>query len=61
MMVEIKTVPNDPMLKATIAFWEAILSRDKFLMNPSAQTFVEHTIKYLKELEESKIPQGDKQ
>ncbi|MBA7679687.1 hypothetical protein ES703_87989 [subsurface metagenome] len=44
---------SDPMLKKTIDFWEDVL-RDKFLMGPSTQTIVEHTVKYLKEFQKIK-------
>jgi len=42
---------QDPMLKKTIHFWEVIL-KDKFLISPSTQVFIELTVKYLKELKE---------
>ena len=41
---------DDPMLKSTIDYWESILLHDRYLLEPSVKTFVEHTIKYLKEL-----------
>ena len=44
---------SDPMLKKTIEFWEDLL-RDKFLMGPSTQNFVEHTVKYLKQYQDIK-------
>ena len=53
-------MPSDPMLKNTIEFWEVIL-RDKFLMSPSTQTFVEHTVKYLKQYQDIKEePHGNR-
>ena len=45
------TEPSDPMLKSTVSFWENALVHSKFLMSPSTQVFVGHTVGYLKELQ----------
>ncbi|GAI91881.1 unnamed protein product [marine sediment metagenome] len=39
-------------LEGRINFWKDTLSRDRFLMNPSVQYLIEHTIKDLEELKE---------
>lgn len=44
----------DEMLKGNIRFWESMLFHDRFVMNTSTITFIEQTIKYLKELQEIK-------
>ena len=46
--------PGPEMLKRLIDFWEGELFHCRFLMSPSTQTLVEHTVKYLKELQETK-------
>lgn len=46
--------PSNPMLKSCINYWETTLSHHKFLMSPDVQTLIEHTVKYLEELQEIK-------
>ena len=53
-----KTEPSDPMLKSTVSFWENALVHSKFLMSPSTQVFVGHTVGYLKELQNKKMTKG---
>ena len=47
-------MPDPETLKRLIEFWEGELFHHRFLMSPSTQTLVEHTVKYLKELQETK-------
>ena len=37
-------------LECTIYYWERKLEYDRFIMNSTAISFIERTIKYLKEL-----------
>lgn len=45
---------EDPILKNTISYWEAILFHDQFLFSPSVKVLLENTIKYLKEFKKIK-------
>ena len=52
--------PGEANLNSCIGFWDSVITHEWFLLSPSVQFLVKHTLKCLRELKELKEKlQGD--